>query len=295
VFAVVAIVVAALVTVAFALAARRDLGAGLLPDRLGPPTAAPALGSPVALAWRLHRGLLAGWLTGFALLGLVFGGVASGVASIVGDNPSLRDVFTRLGGRTAIVDAYLATIMSLLGLLAAGYAISAVLRLRAEETNGRAEPVLATAVGRLRWAAGHLVFAFGGPAVAMLLAGAVTGLVYGLSGAGVAQETARGVAAAATQLPAVMLLGAIALALFGLLPRWWAVSWGALAACLLINLVGSGLNLNHWLLDVSPFTHTVRAPGGPVPAVSLAVLCLLALALATAGLAGLRRRDLPSG
>ncbi|HEY3562061.1 MAG TPA: ABC transporter permease, partial [Kribbella sp.] len=45
-----------LVVVAVSLAVRRDVGAGLLPDRLGP--ADGTLGSPLALAWRLHRGLL---------------------------------------------------------------------------------------------------------------------------------------------------------------------------------------------------------------------------------------------
>lgn len=294
VFAVVGVLVAALVAVAFALSARRDLGGGLLPDRLGPAAGAPALGSPIALAWRLQRVLLAGWLTGFGLLGVVFGGVATGVGNLVGDNPRLRDVLSRLGGRGGVIDAYLATIMSILGLIAAGYAIQAVLRLHAEEAAGRAEPVLTTAVGRLRWAAGHLVFACLGPAGAMLLAGAVTGLVYGASGGGLARETGRGVVAAATQLPAVAVLAAIAVALYGLWPRLWPASWAALAGCFLISLVGSGLNLDHWLLDVSPFTHTTRTGGGPVPVLALVLLSLLALALAAAGLLGLRRRDVPT-
>jgi ABC-2 type transport system permease protein len=283
---------AVLVAVAAALAGRRDLGAGLLPDRLGPAEAA-GFGSPWALAWRLHRGLLAAWLTGFALLGLVFGGVASGVPSLIGDNAALRDLFTRLGGKAGIIDAYLSAIMSILGLIAAGYAIQAVLRMRAEETSGHVEPLLATAVGRLRWAASHLVFAALGPAAAMLVAGAVTGAVYGATDGSVGHETARGLTAAATQLPAVAVLAAIAVALFGLLPRLWAVSWGALAVCLLVGLVGSGLNLSHWLLDISPFTHTTHGPGGGVGTLPLAVLCAVAAVLAAAGLAGLRRRDVP--
>ena len=49
---------------AYALLARRDLGAGLVPDRPGPPTAAPSLRSPLALAWRLQRGALLGWAVG---------------------------------------------------------------------------------------------------------------------------------------------------------------------------------------------------------------------------------------
>ena len=55
-----------LVTLAAAayLSTRRDLGAGLLASRLGPATASPGLRTPLALAWRLHRGLLIGWIAG---------------------------------------------------------------------------------------------------------------------------------------------------------------------------------------------------------------------------------------
>ncbi|MCK9894967.1 ABC transporter permease [Frankia sp. AgB32] len=294
VFGVAAGVAVALVAVAAALSARRDLGAGLLGDRLGPPAASSAFRSPWALAWRLHRGLLAAWVVGFALLGLVFGSVANGVTDLVGDNPGLRETFARLGGRQGLVDAYLATVMSLLGMIVAGYAIQAVLRLRAEEVSGRAEAVLASAVGRSRWAASHLVFAALGPTVAMLLAGTVTGLVHGAAAGRVGRETTHAVGAAAVELPAVAVLAALALALFGLAPRLWPVSWGALAGCLLLGVVGSGLNLSHWLVDVSPFTHTTRPPGGSVAATPLVVLGLLAATLAAAGLVGLRRRDLPT-
>ena len=62
---------------AYALAARRDLGAGLLPDRPGPAQASAALGSPMGLAWRLQRGNLAGWAVGYLLLGAVAGSIAS--------------------------------------------------------------------------------------------------------------------------------------------------------------------------------------------------------------------------
>jgi ABC-2 type transport system permease protein len=50
--------------------------------------------------------------------------------------------------------------------------------------------------------------------------------------------------------------------------------------------------VSHWILDISPFTHAPRLPGGPVSAEPLLVLCLVALTLAAAGLAALRRRDI---
>ena len=84
------------------------------------------------------------------------GAAAKGIGSLLGGSTQLRNEFTRLGGQAAITNAYLAALMLLAGLGAAGYATSAVLRLRAEETGGLAEPLLATAVGRIRWGLSHV-------------------------------------------------------------------------------------------------------------------------------------------
>jgi ABC-2 type transport system permease protein len=280
-----------LVVVAGALSARRDVGAGLLPPRPGPAAAAPGLRSPLALAWRLHRGLLAGWTAGFAVIGVVLGGAGASVGDMVGDNQGLEDIFTRIGGRAGLVDAYLAAVMGILGLLAAAYAIQAALRLRVEETGGRAEPLLATAVGRLQWAGSHLVFSALGSAAALTAAGLTCGLTYGLSAGDVGRDLPGVLAGAVVQLPAVWVLAAVAVALVGLLPRLAPAAWGALAVCLLLGLVGAALQLDQWLLDLSPFTHVPRIPGAAVSTAPLIVLVTVAVMLAAAGLVGLRRRD----
>ena len=56
---------------AYVLGARRDFGAGLLPDRPGPGTAAGSLRSPRALAWRLQRGSLFAWAGAFVVVGFL--------------------------------------------------------------------------------------------------------------------------------------------------------------------------------------------------------------------------------
>ena len=117
---------------------------------------APWLRGPLGLAWRLQRGSLLAWTSGFAALGAILGGIAQGGVEVIRDNPKLEVVVQRLGGSSGIADTYFAAIMGLLGLVAAGYAIGAALRLRGEETSGRVEPVLASPVSRVRWAASHL-------------------------------------------------------------------------------------------------------------------------------------------
>jgi ABC-2 type transport system permease protein len=285
---------ALLATAAVVLSGRRDVGAGLLAARLGPATGAPGLATPLALAWRLHRGLLLGWTAGFAVVGVVLGGAAAGTGEMVDDNANLRDVFARLGGRTGIIDSYLAAVLGILALIAAAYAIQAVLRLRAEETSGRAEPLLATATGRLAWAGSHLVFSIVGPAIALVVAALAIGVTHGLNTAQVGAEVPRVLGGALVQLPAVWVLTGLTVALFGLVPRLAGASWVVLAAFLLIGFVGAALRAGQWLLDVSPFTHVPKVPGTVVTVTPLVWLAAIAALLVAAGLAGLRRRDLPA-
>ena len=278
---------------AFALAAHRDLGAGLLPGRPGRATASAALRGPFGLAWRLQRGALAGWAVGYAFIFAICGAAAQGIGQLLGTSSALKREFTRLGGQAAITNAYLAALMLLAGLVAAAYAVSVIGRLRAEETGGTAEPVLATATGRVRWAFSHIAVAVGGAALLLAVAGVATGLGYGLRTGSAGTWVARMTGAALGQLPSALVLAAVAIALFGVLPRASVGGgWTALGLVVVISLFGQALQLSHWILDVSPFTHAPRLPGGPVQAAPLLWLCAVALALSAAGLAGLRRRDI---
>ncbi|MFF4443433.1 ABC transporter permease [Streptomyces sp. NPDC001502] len=278
---------------AVALADRRDLGMSFLPSRPGP--AEGRLGTAGALAWRLQRGSVWGWSAGFLIAGVVFGGMADGAADLVGDNDRTREIIERMGGQSgtggqgaqgALTDAFLATMAGMFGMVAALYAVSAVLRLGGEESGGRAEPLLANAVGRLRWAGGHLAVAFGGSALILLLAGLGLGLGHG-------REPGAAIGATLAQLPAVWLIGALAALLYGAVPQYAAAAWAVAGGALALGWVGPALNLPQAVLNLSPFAHLPRLPGAqaldPAP---LPALTALAVALTAAGLGALRRRDM---
>jgi len=278
---------------AFAVADRRDLGAGLLPDRPGRASASAFLRDPSGLAWRLQRGALAGWAAGYVFLFAICGAAAQGIGQLFGTSSALEREFTRIGGQAAITNAYLAALMLLAGLAAAGYAVSVIVRLRAEETGDQAELVLATATGRIRWALSHIVVAVAGSALLLALAGLAAGLGYGLRIGAPGTWAGTMAGAALAELPPVLVLAGVALAVVG----WWPrasvpAAWTALGLVVVIDLFGPALQLSHWILDISPFTHAPRLPGGPVQARPLAWLCAVALVLSVAGPAGLRRRDI---
>lgn len=279
---------AALTVAATQLAARRDLGAGILPPRPGP--ARGALTTPLQLAWRLQRGALAGWAAGFVIVGAAFGSIASDIGDVIGDSAEVRDALRRLGGTESLADAYLATTFGVGALIAAGYAVQAVLRLRGEETSGRAEPLLATSVSRARWALGHTAVALAGTALLLLVAGLAAGIAHAAQTSD-AGQLPRLLGAALAQVPAAWVLAGLTLALFGLAPRAVVASWGVLALCLALAELGPVVELSQGIIDLSPFAHSPQLPGGTFTAAPV-WLAALAAALAAAGLAGVRRRDI---
>lgn len=295
-FALCAAVALVLVYAALRLSARRDLGAGLLPPRLGPATAPASLGSPFGLAWRLHRGSLLGWTIGLGVVGgVLFGGVAKTASSLLEGNGQLTEIMERIGGRSVASDIFIGGSLGIGAIAVAAYGVSAALRMRTEEAALRSEPVLSAGVGRLRWAAGHLTFALLGPAVVMAVTGLFAGLVYGASTGEVGRQVPRVIGAALVQMPAVWLLTGLTVAAYGLLPRLSpAVGWVALSLCVLLGQIGAALRLDQIVLDVSPFTHIPHLPGpAAVPVTPLLVLTVIAAGLTAAGLAALRRRDIP--
>ncbi|HEV2782314.1 MAG TPA: ABC transporter permease [Actinophytocola sp.] len=282
----------AVASAAFVLLPRRDIGAGLLPARLGSPRAPAALSGPLGLAWRLQRGSLIGWLIGLALVGAVFGSIANGIGDVVGDSQQVRDILARMGGVSGLVDAFLASMTGLFGMLAAVYGVQATLRMRSEETAFRVEPLLATGVGRLRWTASHLAFGLLGTAALLLAGGFFLGLTHGLRVGDVSGQVPSVLEGAVAQLPAAWLVTSLAIVLFGLLPRFATAVWALLAVFLLLSWFGPVMQLNQAILDLSPFAHIPRIPGHELTATPLLWLTGLTAVALAAGLTGFRQRDI---
>lgn len=176
-------------------------------------------------------------------------------------------------------------VLYVLAQVATAAALAAVLTLRTDETSGLAEPVLARAVTRLRWA------------IAWWLVASVLGAAILLAiGLGAALSSGRWALPLTTlsYLPAVMAMIGLALALAGWLPRAaMAASWTILGLLLAVDLFAE---FNLLPADVvrllSPFAATFSALlTGGLPVVMLG-LTVLGLGLAALGVLGLRRRDL---
>lgn len=281
---------AGLIWLATVLAVRRDFGAGMIAPRPGPAEAAPGLASPLALAVRLHRGVVIWWGIAVLVLGLTYGSLTESIEDFLGDNPAMEEMIASLG-QASLTDSYLATSLLITALLATGPSLQIVQRARTEETEERAEAMLATGISRWTWLGSHLLVALAAGALTLGLGGLGLGVAYAAIGGG-AGQIPRLVAASSAYVPAVWLLTAVAVALFGLVPRWTAAGWVALTGCLVIGFFGDLLDLPTWVLDLSPFQQTPAVPADPLLVLPLAVLIALTAGMIALGLTAFRSRDL---
>ncbi|WP_344876822.1 ABC transporter permease [Allokutzneria multivorans] len=288
VFLVPAVVAGLVLATAYVVNGRRDLGVGVLPARQ---RTSKSVRGPLALAWRLHRGLLAGWSLGFLAVGLLLGGVASDVPDLAERaGEVVKEFFARYADSptATLGDAFLWLIVLLMGYTAALYPVLATLRLRTEESSGRAEALLATEVSRVRWAASHLVFSVLGSAVVLGAGGLAAGLASGRVGALVE--------GALVQLPAVWIVGGVAALAVGVLPRQAAaIGWSTWVFVNVFGeIVGPAMGIDYWVADlVVPFHHLPKVlSGGALEPAPLLLMTGLAALLLGMGLIGLRRRDL---
>jgi ABC-2 type transport system permease protein len=274
---------------AVALGRHRDVGAGLRPPRPGRREASGALVRPLGFALRLQRGVLAGFLAGGLLFGLMYGSILGDAEDLLAENDALRQAVERVGGGSP-AESFASVAMSVLAIVAACHVVLACQRPRAEETAGRAEPVLATGLSRTRWLASHLVTAVAGGTAVMLAAG----LGFGVSGGLSADDTGLGwriAAASAAYAPALWLTAGVAVALFGWFPRATAAAWLVPAYAFVVVYLGELMDLPEGPADLSPIGRVPRVPAADLAWTPLLVMTVLAAALAALGLAGFRRRD----
>jgi ABC-2 type transport system permease protein len=291
IFGLFTIFILGLLFLAYYLSSQRDVGAGILPQREGPARAPSTLTNSLGLAWRLQRGMLFFWVIIFALMGVLLGYNAQTVTNLFTDNPQFMNILTQLGGAADPLDSYITMMLLLLGQVFAIYGILAALKLRSEEVKKHSEFLITNSVSRTRWVLSNLFFALVGPVLVLIAFSLSYSLTYGII-SGVEQDVIRLVSAALVYTPAIWVVVGIAVALFGLVPRLTSLTWLVMGLFLIINLLADFLDVNQWVLDISPFTHVPNMLLGDTVGWSLVLVVLVAVFLISIGIVGYRRRDI---
>ena len=274
---------------AYALSGRRDVGAGLVPPRLGRADAAPSLSTPFALAFRQQRVALVGWAIGLFIFAVATGSLSGSVTEAAAESPEMTKIFAANGQEPT--DGFFAQMALFFALMIAAFAITSVLRLRSEERTGHTEAVLATAVSRRRWISSWLAYTTAASAFLLLISGLGVGLgaVSGGSGAGVVGEV---LVATMAYLPPVVVVIGLTAALFGLRPGVAVWAWLLIVYAFFFGMFGALLELPGVVADLSPFNHLTVMPLDRIEALPLILLAAIAAALLLIGRMLFDRRDL---
>jgi ABC-2 type transport system permease protein len=191
-----------------------------------------------------------------------------------------------------VSDSFFTLALTIVVEIAAVYAIVTMLQMQSEEKEARVDPVLATPVGRLRWAGSYLLLTVVGTTVVLAAFSVPAGLTYGLSVGNVGYELPRVFAASMAYLPAILVMAGIAMALYGLIPKLTFLSWGALLGIIVIELLGELLQIGQSIQDVSPFTHVPKILVSEFSATPLIALMGVTVLLMVIGLLGFQRRSI---
>jgi ABC-2 type transport system permease protein len=135
------------------------------------------------------------------------------------------------------------------------------------------------------------VVAAGGTIIIMSVTGLATGVGFALAAGEVGKIPAI-LAGALVMIPAMLLLGAFAMVLYGFSPRWAPFAWAGFAWVIVAGLFGTVIDIPEWALDISPFEHVPAIPASSFELLPVLLLSAIAVALTWVGLAAINRRDI---
>lgn len=275
------------------LAGRRDLGDSIIADKDTAEPHTALLNRPLTLAIRLTRAASISWLFGIGFIAVFFGLLTKSVQQAFTDSLTAQHAISRLAhaaqafGATTFLGIVFFFVMTLTMVCVA----SAVSAMREDEATGYLDNLLVRPVSRVRWLTGRLTLIIGVIILAGLISSAGVWLTVfnqhlGLTGL----ELLR--AGSNAMIPGLLLLG-IGIGVFGCLPRLTSlITYSAIAWSFLIQMLSSGINLNHWLLDTSILHHVALAPAAAPNWHTNSILLTIGVLCCLIGLASLNRRDL---
>ncbi|NLL47452.1 MAG: ABC transporter permease [Firmicutes bacterium] len=277
--------------VALRFNASRDLQAALVSSRPGRQHASSLLRSPLGLVLRLERTTIMGWSVGIFVLGASYGSVFGDVDSFFNTSDLYQKILPMIEG-FSLTDQFVATLLSIMSMMAAIPSLLVMLRLRAEEGKNRVEHLLARAVSRTRLLSSFLVIAMLVAVVMQIIS------ILGLWSAAVMSVSAEPFSLVETlqgglmYIPVMWILLGLAVVLIGFAPRSASAVWLYLGYSFFTVYLGGILQLPDWMAKLTPWGYVPNVPLEPMKASTVVISLLVAFSLMGLGIYGYNKRDI---
>jgi len=274
------------------LSSNRDLGASLVPERITERNGTRITGT-LSLWFKLQRANIAGWMVGFFLMSFAFGLVAHGATTAFGSSSGFQKTFVNLG-ISKMSELFFGVIFMMLtsGLMFA--AVSHASALREQEAEGYLDHILVAPISRTRALLTRIGVSAGSLLAISICAGIGAFVGSSLSNGTLSFKDA--VLAGINMVPSALLIFGISIAVFGFAPRAATIIGQSLLAwSFLMELIGSSLKLNHWLLDTSLLHHMTFAPAADPRWGQNTLVVTIGIALIGFGIFAFNHRDTEIG
>ena len=286
--------IAAIAGLALFLAGKRDLGASYIKEKDSGRAHRLLLKNQFLFGFRTSRPLMAGWLVGLTFMSALFGFLATTGANAIQSSNSLSQAVGKLTQQQMQVNStklFLGMVFFILAIVVMSMLSTAITAIRREEAESRLDNLLVRPVARWAWLSGRVVFVV----LLAVLAAGVLSVVPWLTGlthrSGVAYSDF--LAAGVNVLGPGLLLAGLGIAVYGWRPRLTgAALFGIIGWGFLLEILGSVIKLNHWILDSSILHHMAAVPAVSPHWPTTIALISLGLAAAIVGVLGFAFRDL---
>jgi len=283
---------ALLTVISVQLSLNRDLGASLVPERITNRDGSNIRGA-ISLSITLMRVSVVGWMLGFFLMSFAFGLVAHGATKAFSASTGIQKTFANLG-ISKLSELFFGVIFMMLTAALMFAAASHASSLREQESEGYLDHLLVAPLSRTR----ALLSRIGVSVISLVAVALCAGLgsFAGSSLRGGTLSLKDAVLASLNIVPSALLLFGCAILVFGIAPRATSVVGQSLLAwSFLMELVGSTLKLNHWILDTSLLHHMAFAPAAAPRWAQGGLLLAVSLILIAVGVTAFNRRDTAIG
>ena len=280
----------AITALAFKLNSLRDLEAGLLPARSGRKTASSWLKNPLGLALKLQRTSLIAWAAGLFILGASYGSVFGDVDAFLESVEMYREIFI-IAEDIPFVEQFIATLMSVIALIATAPALIMILKVKSEEKASRIEHLLSRAVSRKQVMGSYLLISLAASLIMLLLSAAG---MWTAAAAVMADPVPLSLflKSALVYLPAIWALIGLTVLIIGYKPGAALFSWIYLGYSFLVIYLGEMLQIPDWLSGLTPYGYVPKIPIEEINIPALIILTIISIILMAAGFRGYRQRDI---
>ncbi len=275
---------------AFYLSSLRDLDAGFIAVKPGKEKASKYLNSPFALAIKISKTLIFGWLIAVFILGISYGSIFGDVEMFLESNDIYQQILPNIPG-VSLTEQFLGVIIVVCAIASTIPGLLVILKLNSEEKKKRLEVILSTETPRYKIITHYLILAFLLTFISLLFTGIGLWLaIYSVMENPIALGTI--IQGVLLFLPASLVMIGLATTLIGHLPKLANITWYYLIIAFFFVYLGNLLNLPEWIINLSVFAYIPQVPIESINYFTLTVLTLLSLSLISYGVYGYQKRDI---